>query len=404
MNIKITNSLFYGLNGDVNNSILKYTKDPKTLLVLDYFYENTTRCGHVIFSLETICKYFGYSLRSGDSSSISQFKKILLTLHDIKVVELENLKIPPKNALWGKILINMDSSFFIFDEDNRRKIFNYDCKEKGIDKLKVFLFYCYILSRINQKPDGTTGVCYPSYVQIKKDTDLSEAIVKKYIDILVELDLIRVGNAGIFYYEEDRLKRSMESSNIYALCDEYGNWQDKIKDSIKTYKKNHPEKIFIKTYKNNNKSENGYISRITYLEKQGKATKKQLEKRDQLLEKKQVIDGEESIKFNIKSLLDNPDNSNRFLSDIYLEKGNTNLAEKYSDIEKQLEIINDDTGEFLIDWDYYKWLMMNYSPNEHEYYYNCVQNKIKENNVKPTLDQLKENWDEFADGDYYDLL
>ena len=155
-----------------------------------------------------------------------------------------------------------------------KKIFNYKGKENSVDKLKVFLFYCYILSRIRQNSDGTTGVCYPSYMQTKKDTDLSEAIIKKYIDILVELDLIRVGSAGVFYYEEDRLKRSMESSNIYVLYDKHGDWKDKIKDSIKVYKNNHPERVFVKSYKNNNKSENGYIARITYLEKQGKATEK----------------------------------------------------------------------------------------------------------------------------------
>jgi hypothetical protein len=285
----------------------------------------------------------------------------------------------------------MSNNFFIFDEENRDKIFSYSGKEKSVDKLKVFLFYCYLLSRIRQNSDGTTGVCYPSYMQIKKDTDLSEAIVKKYIDILVELNLIRVGNAGVFYYEEDRLKRSMESGNVYALYDEHGDWNEKIKNSIKIYKNNHPEKVFIKNYKNNNKSENGYISRITYLEKQGKATKKQLEKRDKLLEKKQNLDSDDSIKFTIKSLLDDPDNKDKLLSDIYYERGNINLSEKYSEIENQLEIIDTETGEFLIDWDYYKWLMINYTADEHDYYYNCVQKNIRENNIfKP-------------DGDYNDL-
>ena len=214
MNIKITNFLYYGLNGNVNDSILKHTKDPKTLLVLNYLYENTNIRGRFGLSLESICKQFGYSTHLRDGSSMSQIKKILLVLHDINIIELENLKISSKNATWGKILIDMSNNFFIFDEENRDKIFSYSGKEKSVDKLKVFLFYCYLLSRIRQNSDGTTGVCYPSYMQIKKDTDLSEAIVKKYIDILVELNLIRVGNAGVFYYEEDRLKRSMESGNV----------------------------------------------------------------------------------------------------------------------------------------------------------------------------------------------
>ena len=103
-----------------------------------------------------------------------------------------------------------------------------------------------------------------------------------------------------------------------------------------------------------------------------------MKKRDKLLKKKQDIDGGESVKFTIKALLDDPDNSDILLSDIYFNQGNINLSDKYSDVEKQLDIIDNETGEFLINWDYYKWLMINYNSDQHEYYYNCVQKYIRE--------------------------
>jgi len=381
LNIKITNYLYHGFNNNPDDGILKYTNNPKTLLVLDYIYSNRNMKNITPFSLEDIIAHCGLAVRSGNGNTIDQFKNILHTLHNLKVIEIENLKLTPKQFNKCKLLIDIDRDFFYFNEDDKKKIFDYKHgNESSIDKFKAFLLYCYILSRIRQNTDGTTGVCYPSYSLITKDTGISDPVINKYINFLVKTDLIRVGNAGLFYYSADKNKRVTESSNIYAIFDKHGDWQDKLNDSIKTYKNNHPERIFVKSYKNNNKSENGYIARITYLEKQGKATEKQIEKRDKLLEKKREIDGGENIKFTIKSLLDNPNNSDILLSDIYINQGNINLAEKYSDIEKQLDIIDGETGEFLIDWDYYKWLMINYNSDQHEYYYNCVQKYIREHN------------------------
>ena len=54
------------------------------------------------------------------------------------------------------------------------------------------------------------------------------------------------------------------------------------------YKKIHKDYTFLDTreYKDNNKKINGYISRINQLEKQDRATKKQIKKRDKLLNEK----------------------------------------------------------------------------------------------------------------------
>jgi len=204
--------------------------------------------------------------------------------------------------------------------------------------------------------------------------------VKKYIDILIELNLIRVGNAGVYYYKNDKHKKPWESRNTYVLYDVDGRWEDELAESIKIYKGMYKDRTFIKNYKNNDKSENGYISRINQLEKQSKATPYQLKKRDRLLEKKQKqkLDDEDVLKFQIKSLFENPDYKGSYLPDIYENLGRMNLKEKYDDIENKLGVWSMD-GYPLIDYGYYMWLMINYNENQHDYYYNCVQKRIKDN-------------------------
>ena len=58
---------------------------------------------------------------------------------------------------------------------------------------------------------------------------------------------------------------------------------------MKAYKKNNPNLVFLNTreYKDNNKKINGYIARINQLEKEGKATKRQINKRDKLMNERE---------------------------------------------------------------------------------------------------------------------
>ena len=64
-------------------------------------------------------------------------------------------------------------------------------------------------------------------------------------------------------------------------------WYWSLKESMDSYKKEMKNEgyVFVNTreYKDNNKKTNGYIARITQLEKLGKASKEQISKRDELL-------------------------------------------------------------------------------------------------------------------------
>ena len=112
------------------------------------------------------------------------------------------------------------------------------------------------------------------------------------------MNLIRIGNLGL-YYVGDNKKYTRESPNFYVLIkdEEYVNteneksmpWYINLKEGMKCFKMAHKDYTFIDTreYKDNNKKINGYISRINQLEKEDKATKKQIKKRDKLLSEKE---------------------------------------------------------------------------------------------------------------------
>lgn len=54
------------------------------------------------------------------------------------------------------------------------------------------------------------------------------------------------------------------------------------------------------------------------------------------------------------------------------------VANKYLDLEFKLGLIkqDDDNIQLQVDREFYKWVMINYKEDEHEYYLNCVAKKI----------------------------
>ena len=192
-----------------------------------------------------------------------------------------------------KILIDLDNNFFILKRIELNSILTY--KNKSIDNMILLKLFCYIKSRIYKRENkkelylngGKAETCYPSYEKIYNDIGISEGIINKYINILVELNLIRFDNAGV-YYHKDNIKVKKESPNTYALYDKDGYYKDELKESIKFFrsKKQQEGYIFIKnkekSYKNNNRKLNGELGALTKLKNQGKATSEQLQRIDEI--------------------------------------------------------------------------------------------------------------------------
>ncbi|CDI50388.1 hypothetical protein BN906_02404 [Clostridium tetani 12124569] len=192
--------------------------------------------------------------------------------------------------------------YFQLYQDHKEDILNYS-KEK-IDNVKLLNFYCYLRSRIYlhigknstaNMEGGRAQVCFPSYETIKRDLGIKDRTITKYIEILdKDLNLIKIANAGLYYLKNDKNKIMRESTNIYTMTDIIA-WDAELTQGIKQYKyKYKDERVFTNSrkYKNNNKKANGYVARIEYLEQQGKATEKQIEKKDSLLESIENADTE----------------------------------------------------------------------------------------------------------------
>ena len=312
---KITNQLYYGLNGDNEKSILKIIKDAKVLLVLDYLYTNRTINNVSLYTLDDMAYYYGYVPRSGCNKKTNdlyinqQFQNILLELDKLGIIKLiVNDKNNKKYKLINRceILIDLGSKYFTLEEQVKNKILQYKPNGKKVDNTKLLLFYCYILSKIYIRADnykdinmgGKTEVCYPSYKIIKSNINISENSVNKYNKILIDLDLIRIANAGRFYYRDDKEKQIHESANTYTLYRKDEKHNTHLKRAIQSYKLD-SSRIFIDKERCDKKArqDNGFIGNIDKLEKLGKAKPEFIEKRDRLVQereekkrKKKIVD------------------------------------------------------------------------------------------------------------------
>ena len=275
-------------------------------------YMGTDRNGLVRFSLSNIMNMYNIkqSRRKGESNE--QITNIILEMNKIKLIEIkESVNKIPINQLfectYNGLLKNEYGNYIHFTKIERNKfnkILNY---KSTFNNISLLFYYCYLCSRIytrgNENGDiidsgGYAEICYPSYKTISEDTDLSEQTIKKYNDILVSMDLIRIGNLGLYYIGEDK-KFKRESPNFYTLVNDNDynidkketTWYSNLKYGMNCYKLKHPEYKFLGTrqYVDNDRSNNCFIGTINRLEKEGKATKKQIEKRDKLISDKEKL-------------------------------------------------------------------------------------------------------------------
>jgi hypothetical protein len=402
---KLSNNLFYNIEGEFN-LLNKCNYDYKVLLVLDYLYTNTNRRNITIFSLEDIITINGYKPDTHKNKINDKFKDILIKLQELKIIETDiDLK-----KIKSKELIRCNVHMFVKDKEGndirfiqlfdteKDKIIAYN--KENIDNLKLLYYYCYLKARMykRQKDNdlimsgGRAEICYPSYSKINDDIGITDEVIKKYNDILVELNLIRIGNAGLYYYQNDKNKISRESPNIYTLYTEVEEvWQLNLKEGIKFYKEQYAdERVFKDTrmYKNNDKKINGYINRIEYLESIGKANSEQIEKKNSY---KESVNINEEMQRRI-TLFNKKENKGMILSEIFDSYGNDKKFEQAYKLEKDLGLLNAE-DDLAIDYDYYKWVMINYSEHKKDYYRNCIKKHIEENNsTLKTQQQIDEEY------------
>ena len=292
----IPNQLFYG--ADEKESLFQQHKDYKLLCVMDYLYINTNRRGISVFSLENMIVESGFVPKRGKGKSIEQFKEILKFLQFNNVIDntlnVDDMGLKDfMTCTYQGIKKNKDGNnicFTMLKDEYKEKILSY--KDTKIDNLKLLFYFCYLSSRMYKRSSdgniecigGHAEVCFPSYKTISDDIAIKDDTIKQYNDILVGLDLIKIGNIGLYYNVNDKNKIPKESPNFYALCNNKEN--SELEYAMQMYIDKHKDFHFINSreYKNNNRKVNGYIARINQLEKEGKATMKQIEKKNSLIE------------------------------------------------------------------------------------------------------------------------
>lgn len=307
--VKLPRELFYNVN-DFERLIKVVNYDHKIILIMDYLYTNTNRKGITILELEDLIKSCGFKPDNHKGKINDKFRFILSRLQELHIInanlELNNLKkgviVKCSLDMFQKNDKGEDNNFIILYEKEKNKILNYD--KENIDNVKLLFYYCYLKARMYKRSNeegkstnkygGRAEICFPSYKTISKDTELCDDVILKYNDILTNINLIRIMNAGLYYLREDKNKVIRESPNFYTLYTEEDSgkidekqtlWYTNLKEGIKLYKKNNKDKVFKnnREYLDNNRSINGFIARIRQLEKEGKATKIQLKKRDSYL-------------------------------------------------------------------------------------------------------------------------
>jgi hypothetical protein len=281
---------------------------------------------------------------------------------------------------------NKDCKYLKLYLSNKNKIIEY---KGNSNNAKLLFYYCYLNSRIfKRNPNdelvisgGRAEACYASYEGITNDTKITSPTITKYNKILDELNLIHFGNGGLFYYKTDKYKKVHESCNVYVMHDDNEDiWKNNLKEGIKLYKLNYADvRIFTgkKTYKNNDRSINGRYGSLV------KKQKHNIISDDELIELQKIKEFQNvnEVKLKRSQLLNDPKNDNELISSIFYNNDNEKLGDFYLQLETQLELYNFNTDKFLVDWKYYKWIIINYESDKHIYYANC----INKHSTKPLM-------------------
>ena len=382
--IKLPHRLFIPKKEE--ESYIKIIKDDKVVFVLDYIINNYSPSKETVnFTLEDMILECDFKPSAKKDAINDQFKEILVGLKKLEIIEcdFELNDIKPKTMYRLTLKLPMENDFIQLFNTEKETILNSNIKE--INNKKLLICFCYLKSRMYRRKKGEdlgkTGgrpeICFPSFKTITYDLGLNDKIINKYNEALIELNLIRIDNAGHFYYADDKTKTERESCNIYTMynAEFEETWKQNLKEGIKYYKslEVNKTKVFTNktTYKNNNRQLNGEYGSIIKKEKLGTATEKDISRKNEIM--MSASDKADSI-FQIKGLLNN--NEGEILSDIFGNVYSEKLADKWYDIEVALGLIDYDSNKLLVDYDYYKWTVENYDKSKHDYYTNCVKKHI----------------------------
>ncbi|MBI5996807.1 hypothetical protein [Clostridium perfringens] len=256
--IKIPNEMIVG-----EETLIKKYGD-KALIVYIYLENHRTLRDNLYISLSNCIEECGYKQNKHKGKANDQFRKILVGFKEEGIIEtdvdLEKVKI---NDLIHCTMKEVDDKFFTIYDCELDKIIDYEEKE---DKLNILKVFADIESRRHKNADNVNPetyseyeVAFPSYKQMCLDTLISsEDSIKKYIEILVKLNIIIVGNNG------DRVNiitgEVKRDNNTYALANDRG--ESSLRGALRLFKQKNEEDGWKYTKFKDNRSLGGEKSKI----------------------------------------------------------------------------------------------------------------------------------------------
>lgn len=278
---KIMNKLFY-TNEEGKESILKIVNDNKVVLVMHYLYLLTNRVGEVTVSLDYLIKKCGYK---ADKDSRKSFKNILDKLKELGYIYFTEISKSNEVIEIDTNKLNVDKEFFVVEDEELELIrANTEDIREFINVVKV---YYYLKARIYKKNDDSvldarSQSTFNSYSDIANRTLISEMNIKKYIDRLQEINLIKYDNLG-YKYRADNIQAKTECANVYVLTKvsvDEDTLKDDLKEGLKQQELYYEDKGYLitrKGYKNNDKKLNGTYGSLIKKEKNNSLTEKEKE-------------------------------------------------------------------------------------------------------------------------------
>ena len=214
-NIIITNKMITK-DGKYENNYINNIDD-KVVYIIPFLYKETTRSGHVKFTLEELISNASYKVDTHKGKSVDQFKESLVKMINhglIEDISIDTIRNAKKNELLTcKLNQHIDKNdngdyknYFTLDMDT----FNSICNDKDVDTINGLKLYFGIISKINRTDKIKS--CYPTEKQLENELNLSSNTVNKYIDILKD-KYIYVDNIGTVVKDG----KHKTANNIYTI-------------------------------------------------------------------------------------------------------------------------------------------------------------------------------------------
>jgi hypothetical protein len=283
-------------------SIINTIKDDKVIIILHELYVNTSFRRNYNMNLEFFIEQCGYQV---NQKSKKNFENILNKLKEINIIDFDKIHNKIITIDTEQIMLKSENNYFSISDEEIIKL--KTIKDLRL-RMSILKLYSYLKATTTKRSiDRKTGkkhsiqveqipqVTWQSYEYIERFIKIGQAHLKKYIDILKELDLIDYTSCGKKYYSKDRFKKLTECPNIYTITNlnNCGNEQE-LEFGLSQCREWLEKDGWIVTkthYKNNDRKINGKIGGLTKKLNNGTITYKQKEELDKLKQEKEEQKG-----------------------------------------------------------------------------------------------------------------